>query len=170
MPDIGTNENAPVGVVSGLDDTDDDGRMDSSQVFVDGLILPRGLCWTMDGSIGVRKLETIWLCEDSDGGDRCDSRGWFTNTTQATLEHLLNGLMPALDNWVYNAKEGLRLRHRRSMDFPGQCSSRAMGDDAGQLRLLGYNVNASVLRGDLVPCYSPIALSGNPLVDVQLSD
>ena len=42
MPNAaGDNERAPVVRISVLEDTDDDGRMDKSTVFMDGLVLPR---------------------------------------------------------------------------------------------------------------------------------
>ncbi len=44
MPDIeGTNEERPVGRVVVLEDTDGDGRMDRSDVFLDELVLPRAV-------------------------------------------------------------------------------------------------------------------------------
>lgn len=171
MPDIdGNGEDAPIGVISVLDDTDEDGLMDKSTVFLDGLVLPRGLCWTLDGML-VCENGNIWLCKDSDGDDRCDEKQVVCKYNPGNLEHSLNGLMPALDNWIYNAKEGIRLRRvagkwvNTSFGARGQWG--ITQDNYGYLR---YNVNASLIRGDLVPCYSAIAQSNNSLVDVALFD
>src|SRR5438874_6042869 len=50
MPDVnGKGEKEPVGTISVLEDTNGDGIMDKSTVFLDKLVLPRGLCWTLDG-------------------------------------------------------------------------------------------------------------------------
>ncbi len=77
--------------------------------------------------------------------------------------------MPMLDNWIYCAKEGTRIRKLgerwvREATVPrGQWG--ITQDDHGYLV---YNVNASLIRGDLVPCYSPSAHAFNPLVNVVL--
>jgi glucose/arabinose dehydrogenase/mono/diheme cytochrome c family protein len=169
MPDIdGNGENEPAGIISVLEDTDSDGLMDKSNVFVDGLILPRGLCWTIDGLL-VCENGTIWLCRDLDGDLKCDEKTVVCKYNAGNVEHSLNGLMPALDNWIYNAKEGIRLRRiqgnwvRQSNAARGQWG--ITQDNYGHLL---YNVNASLVRGDLVPCYSPNAQSANPLVNVEL--
>ncbi|MCA9127888.1 MAG: hypothetical protein KDB22_12415 [Planctomycetales bacterium] len=168
MPDIdGTGEDAPVGVISVLKDTNQDGLMDQSTVFLDGLVLPRGLCWTIDGML-VCENGTIWLCTDSDGDDRCDQKQAVCSYNVGNLEHSLNGLMPALDNWVYNAKEGIRLKRVDGRWIHSTTAARGQwGITQDNVGYLYYNVNASLLRGDLVPCYSPIAESNNSLVDIQ---
>jgi len=44
MPNLdGIGEDQPVGRVSVLTDTDGDGRMDKSQIFLDGLVMPRAI-------------------------------------------------------------------------------------------------------------------------------
>jgi mono/diheme cytochrome c family protein/glucose/arabinose dehydrogenase len=169
MPDIeGQGEDEPVGVISVLEDTNGDGVMDRSTVFLDGLILPRGLCWTVDGLL-VCENGTIWFCRDEDGDFRCDSKSVVCNYNRGNVEHSLNGLMPALDNWIYNAKEGLRLRRTGESWVVGTNEARGQWgitqDNHGHLY---YNVNASLIRADLVPCYSPNAQARNPLVNVDL--
>src|SRR5437764_696016 len=50
MPDIdGHGESQPTATVSVLQDTKGDGIFDKSTAFVDGLVLPRDVCWTSDG-------------------------------------------------------------------------------------------------------------------------
>jgi mono/diheme cytochrome c family protein len=169
MPDIDAKgEKEPSGSICVLEDTDGDGVMDKRTVFVDKLVLPRGLCWTTDGLL-VAANGKIWLCRDSRGGLQCDSKELICDYNVGNPEHALNGLMPALDNWIYNAKEGLRLRKLegkwvREATVPrGQWG--ITQDDHG---VLIYNVNASLIRGDLIPCYSPSAHAVNPLVNVVL--
>lgn len=171
MPDIeGHGEDAAVGVISLVEDTDSDGLMDRSTIFLDGLVLPRGVCWTIDGML-VCENGTIWLCKDTDGDNRCDEKLAICRYNVGNLEHALNGLMPALDNWIYNAKEGIRLRRtRQGWQQAGTAARGQWGITQDNLGFLIYNVNASLIRGDVVPCYSFIAHSRNPLLDVQMYD
>jgi glucose/arabinose dehydrogenase/mono/diheme cytochrome c family protein len=169
MPDVdATGQKNPVGTVAVLEDTDGDGVMDKRTVFLDKLVLPRGLCWTTDGLL-VAADGKIWLCRDKAGDLKCHEKQLLCEYNPGNPEHALNGLMPALDNWIYNAKEGLRLRKLggrwvKEVTVPrGQWG--ITQDDYGYLV---YNVNASLLRGDLVPCYSPNAHAVNPLVNVAL--
>ncbi len=171
MPNIdGEGEEEPVGVISVLEDTDGDGQADKSTVFQDGLVLPRGLCWTSDGIL-VCENGTIWLCTDTDGDDRSDKKTVVCTYRRGNLEHALNGLMPALDNWIYNAKEGIRIRQLNGQWVKSVIAGRGQwGITQDNHGYLHYNVNASLIRGDRVPCYSTIAMSDNPYVDVQLYD
>ncbi len=169
MPDVdGKGEKEPVGTITVLEDTDGDGIMDKSTLFLDKLILPRALCWTLDGML-VAENGKIWLCRDRDGDLKCDEKSLICTYNPGNPEHALNGLMPALDNWIYNAKEGMRLRKLggqwvRETTVPrGQWG--ITQDDHGYLV---YNVNAQLLRGDLVPCYSANAHFINPWVNVAL--
>ena len=44
MPDVnGTGENAPIGTIAVLEDTDGDGRMDQRTEFAGGLVMPRAI-------------------------------------------------------------------------------------------------------------------------------
>ena len=110
MPDVdGKRENEPVGTITVLEDTDGDGVMDKSTVFLDKLVLPRAVCWTTDGLL-VAENGKIWLCRAKNGGLTCDEKKLLFEYNPGNPEHSLNGLMPALDNWIYNAKEGFRIR------------------------------------------------------------
>ena len=127
-----------------------------------------GLCWTTDGLL-VAANGKIWLCRDVDGDLKCDRKELICEYNPGNPEHSLNGFMPALDNWIYCAKEGLRLRKLggrwvREATVPrGQWG--ITQDDHG---CLVYNVNAQLIRGDLIPCYSPSAQAPNPLINVAL--
>jgi mono/diheme cytochrome c family protein len=169
MPDVdGTGKMEPVGSIAVLEDTDGDGIMDKRSLFLDGLVLPRGLCWTADGIL-VAANGKIWICRANPGEFKCREKALVCEFNAGNPEHALNGLMPALDNWIYNAKEGIRLR--RSADRWLHDATLGKGqwgitqDDQG---CLVYNVNAQLIRGDLVPCYSANAHSVNPFVNVAL--
>src|SRR5438552_1800053 len=101
MPAIdGKGEQEPVGTIAVLEDTDGDGAMDRRTVFLDQLVLPRALCWTADGLL-VAENGTIWLCRDVDGDLKCDAKQAVCAYNPGNPEHALNGLLPALDNWIY---------------------------------------------------------------------
>jgi len=168
MPNVdGKGDKEPVGTISVLEDTRGDGVMDKSTVFLDKLVLPRGLCWTTDGIL-VAANGKIWLCH-VDRDLKCDDKKLICDYNPGNPEHALNGLMPALDNWIYNAKEGIRLRKiegrwvREANVGRGQWG--ITQDDYGYLV---YNVNAQLIRGDLVPCYALNAQVANPSINVQL--
>jgi len=169
MPDVdGNGEKEPVGSIAVLEDVDGDGVMDKRSLFLDGLVLPRALCWTTDGLL-VAADGKIWLCRDHDGDLKCREKILVCDYNTGNPEHALNGLMPALDNWIYNAKEGIRLRrtdgHWVRDTTLGRGQWGITQDDHG---LLVYNVNAQLIRGDLTPCYSANAHSVNPFVNVAL--
>ena len=141
--------------------------MDKRTVFLDKLVLPRGLCWTSDGLL-VAVNGSILLCH-IDANLKCDDKKLIASYNPGNPEHSLNGLMPALDNWIYCAKEGVRFRKlagrwvREAVVGRGQWG--ICQDDHGYLV---YNVNAQLIRGDLVPCYSANAQVNNPFINVQL--
>lgn len=106
MPDVdATNETAPTGRISVLTDTDGDGRMDRQTIFADGLVLPRVASPYRDGAF-VAAPPNLWFMRDTNGDGKADERqllaGDYTNNSNP--EHQPNGMLPALDNWVYNSQ------------------------------------------------------------------
>lgn len=162
MADLqGRGENDPVGKVVVLEDVDGDGRFEKRTVFLDGLISPRSVGFAAGGVL-VAEPPALWFCKDVDGDLKSDVKevvdplyAWRGNP-----EHLPNGLLYALDNWIYNAGSTWRYRRvdgrwiRGHTRFRGQWG--LTQDDRG--RLYG-NHNTTLLRGDLVPCWSPKAHS-----------
>ena len=154
MPNIeGEGERQPVGRVSVLEDTDGDGMMDVSTIYLDSLIMPRALAVVKDGILVVFE-EALWFTRDEDGDLKADSRTLIDpDYAGSTLpEHSGNGLWRGVDNWYYNAKSRLRYTQkdgkwiRDSTEFRGQWG--LSHDDAGRLF---YNYNWSQLHADLVP-------------------
>lgn len=181
MPDVdGRGEKKPVGRVSVLQDVDGDGRMDRGKVFADGLVLPRAIAVTRGGAL-VGDQQRLWFFRDTDGDGRADQKtlvddhyasltgvrrgvdaaGPVRNTVYVpNPEHSANGLLPAIDNWLYNAKSATRYRFKggkwikETTELRGQWG--IAQDDFGRLF---YNYNWSQLHGDLVP---PSYLLRNP--------
>lgn len=163
MPDLaGTGEDAPLGRVVRLEDEDGDGRMDTSRVFLDGLVLPRAIVVLPEGVL-VAAPPDLWLCRDADGDGRCTdaerTRLGDYAEGPGNVEHLENGLLPGLDGWLYSAKSRRRLRLAPAAStndpprlevsptlFRGQWGL-AM-DDAGRLY---SNHNSAFLYVDLFP-------------------
>lgn len=154
MPTIdGKGERAPVGRISVLQDSDNDGVMDIGTVYMDSLVMPRTLAVVSDGVLVVAE-EALWMTKDTDGDLRADTKTLIDpDYAGSTLpEHSGNGLWRGIDNWYYNAKSRFRYKwvdgqfKRDSTEFRGQWG--ISHDDAGRLF---YNYNWSQLHADLVP-------------------
>ena len=117
MPDIeGRGEEQPAGRVVVLEDTDADGRMDRSEVFLDRLVLPRAVAVLPEGVL-IGAPPDLLLCGvayDSQGVPRCREKRRLTHyaTSGGNVEHAENRLLPGLDGWIYNAKSSRRFRLR----------------------------------------------------------
>lgn len=161
MLDIdGTRSKEPTGRVSVLKDTNGDGRMDSSTVFADGLILPRSIA-VHPGGVFIAENKVLSLHRDLDGDLVSDEQIVIDpDYASDNIEHSANGLYRALDNRIYNAKEG----HGYMSTAEGwkRFETEARGqwgicqDDYGRLF---YNYNHSPLHADLAP---PGSLTRNP--------
>lgn len=159
MPTIdGEGENKRVGRVSVLEDTNGDGQMDRSTVYLDSLVMPRALALVPGGAL-VAENGGLWLTQDQNGDFKADCNGGPSKTLidkdyagSALPEHAGNGLLRGLDNWYYNAKSRFRYQfvngswQRDSTEFRGQWG--LSHDDKGRLY---YNYNWSQLHADLVP-------------------
>lgn len=162
MPDIdGTGEEEKVGRVSILLDQNQDGRMDSSVVFLDSLVLPRAIA-IVDGGALIAENIPLWFAKDTNGDLRADIKTLVDPEYggRGIPEHSPNGLLLAMDNWIYNAKSTHRYRRqgqewiKEETEFRGQWG--ISQDNQGRLF---YNYNWSQLHVDLVP---PNYLSQNP--------
>ncbi len=154
MPNAdGIGEDQPVGKIATLEDTDGDGKMDKRTVFLDGLVMPRALALVRDGLL-VAEPPHLWFCRDTDGDGKSDSKTEVAKDygDQKSPEHTANGLMWALDNWIYSADTTVRFRsgeedwQREPTTFRGQFG--ISQDDFGRIV---YNANSDQFRIDLVP-------------------
>ena len=154
MPEInGKGEKEPVGRVSVLEDTDSDGQMDVSKIYIDSLIMPRAMALIPGGALVVEN-EALWLTNDLDGDLQADTKTLLDSAYAGgpSPEHSGNGLWRNIDNWYYNARSRFRYHliegkwQRDSTEFRGQWG--ISHDDEGRLY---YNYNWSQLHADLVP-------------------
>lgn len=161
MADInGDGEDKPVGRVSVLEDTNGDGQMDVSKIYIDSLVMPRAMAF-VPGGVLIAENGALWLTKDLNGDLKADTKTVVDATYAGSglPEHAPNGLWRGLDNWYYNAKSRLRYRlvngqwEKDSTEFRGQWG--ISYDDKGRLF---YNYNWSQLHADLV---APNYLSRN---------
>ncbi len=155
MPNVdGKGEDAPVGVVATLTDKDGDGRYDTRVEFATKLVMPRALALVGDGVL-VAEPPRLWFFRDTNGDGVADAKtevaGDYGNTTNP--EHNANGLLWAMDNWIYSANHTVRFRWLGDGKFArdntvtrGQWG--IAQDDVGRLF---YNSNSDPLRHDAVP-------------------
>ena len=154
MPNVdGVGENAPIGTIAVLEDTNKDGRMDKRTEFAGGLVLPRALALAGDGLL-VAEPPNLWFMRDTDGDGKADDRQLVANDygNPTNPEHSANGLMWSLDNWIYSANHTTRFRYTRGewqrepTIFRGQWG--ITQDDFGQLY---FNNNSVALYTDVMP-------------------
>lgn len=149
----GKGEDRKVGSVVTLNDTDGDGTMDSRVVFLGGLQMPRALCLVDDGVL-VAEPPNLLFCRDTNGDGVSDTREVVDDNygSQANPEHTANGLMKAMDNWIYSANHDVRYRRHHGTWLKEDTISRGQWgmtqDNSGRLY---YNSNSDQLRVDLFP-------------------
>ncbi len=154
MPDAdGRGEDKPVGDVVVLSDTNNDGRMDKRTVFLEGLVMPRAIA-LVDGGVLIGEPPHLWYCRDTNGDGKSDSKVEIAADygSQDNPEHTANGLLWAMDNWIYNAKHTVRFRYKGDGKFArentilrGQWG--ISQDDWGRLY---FNTNSDPVRVDLL--------------------
>jgi glucose/arabinose dehydrogenase len=162
MPDYeGNGEKQPLGRISILEDTDGDGRADKSTIFMDKLVLPRAICPVRDGAL-VAVPPKLLFVRDTNGDGRADQQTVLAEDygIRGNPEHQPNGLMPAMDNWIYNAGYDKRLRFidgKWVLDVvPDLGQWGITQDDWGRLY---FNNNSDQLRGAMI---SPHYANRNP--------
>ncbi len=149
MPDTsGTGEDAPTGKVVILSDVNGDGVMDSSKIFLDSLVLPRALC-LVDGGILVAEPPMLWYYDIKNDKPANKILVDSNYANGGNVEHQPNGLLRAMDNWIYSAKSDVRYKKqgnkwlKEHTHFRGQWG--IAQNDAG---ILFYNTNSENLLGD----------------------
>src|SRR5215210_2127076 len=110
-------EQEPRSKISLLEDTDNDGKMDKSTVFIDSLLLPR-MIQTVNHELLVNETNTIdiYSYKDTDGDGKADqkkvvyqNKNYVVN--DANMEHQRSGLDWNLDNWMYLTYDPIRFRY-----------------------------------------------------------
>jgi mono/diheme cytochrome c family protein/glucose/arabinose dehydrogenase len=156
MPNVqGTGESRPIGRVVVVEDTDHDGKMDRTTVFLDSLVLPRAIK-VMEHGVLVGAPPNLWFAKDTNGDLVADTKELIRTDygdPKGNPEHNANGLMWGIDNWIHNSNYGGQFRlgadgkiiYRKAPD-EGQWG--LSSDDYGRLY---RNSNEDPLRADLIP-------------------
>ncbi|MDB4913653.1 MAG: dehydrogenase, partial [Gemmatimonadetes bacterium] len=153
----GTGEDRPIGRIVVLEDLDHDGRMDKATIFMDSLVLPRAIK-VLEHGVLIAAPPNLWLAHDTNGDLKADTRELIRSDygdPKGNPEHLANGLLWGIDNWMHNA------------NYPGQFRIGADGriiyrkaPEEGQWGVsqneygrLYRNSNEDPLRADLLPSH-----------------
>lgn len=96
-----------------LSDTDQDGTMDTRQVIVEKILLPRALAFVQGGIIWADN-DQLYFSEITEQDNKISLvKTEIVDPNYAkggNIEHKPNGLLYSLDNWYYNAKLSARYR------------------------------------------------------------
>ncbi|MEP6584829.1 MAG: c-type cytochrome [Ginsengibacter sp.] len=108
------NENAPTSKVLLLQDTNGDGNMDKSSVFIDSLVLPRILMPLDDRVIiGETFNRNLYSYRDTNGDGKADEKILILEDTtrdNRNLEHQDANMLWNIDNWLYVSNKSFRYR------------------------------------------------------------
>ena len=144
----GIGEDIPNGKIVILEDKNGDGAADERKVFLDSLILPRAISLIDDGIL-VAEPPNLWFYKINNDkpGKKMLVDGEYADG--GNVEHQPNGLLRAMDNWIYNAKSSKRYKKKgnkwiiEKTHFRGQWG--ISQDNYGRLY---YNNNTTNLIGD----------------------
>lgn len=128
-----------------LTDTNGDGKMDSSTVFAEGLILPNGIMRWKKGILVTDSPNILYL-EDTDGDNRADIKDTIiTGFALTNPQHNLNNPEYALDNWIYVAHEGTVRTRNYAEEFGDQGTEIYFPDQPNGIQL-PQNANGRSIR------------------------
>ena len=155
MPDVyAHHEDAPIGRISVLESTKNDGVYDKATTFLDHLYLPRAVS-PVAGGVLVASPPYLWFCQSSKGDLSCDKREEISGKygLGRDPEYGDNGLLWARDNWIYSANSKVRFRYLGNGKFASDPTATRgqwgiTQDDVGRLY---FNYNSDQLRCDLIP-------------------
>lgn len=119
MQDVnGTGTDRPISKIKLLEDTDGDGKMDKSTVFIDSLLLPR-MILPLEDELIVNETYSydLWSYKDTDGDGVADKKErvyYNPERRGGNLEHQQSGLLWNLDNWVYTTYNPIRFKFKKN--------------------------------------------------------
>lgn len=171
MEDVnGSNENLPTSRILRLEDTDGDGKMDKSTVFIDSLVLPRMmLCVGNQLIVNETYSYNLWSYEDTNGDGKADKKTLVYHNDSAdtrNLEHQKSGLVWNIDNWIYVSADPVRYRYvnqRLEVDTLPENPGGQWGiaqDDYGRLYFSSAGGETPALNFQQNPAYGRVDLRG----------
>src|SRR6185503_326591 len=144
----GSGEDQPSGRIKIVKDINEDGKYDSSYIFLDSLVMPRTVA-VVNGGILLIEPPGLFFIENINGkaGKRTLIDSAFAETGNA--EHQPNGLIRAIDNWYYCSSSNKRVRYVDRKWIVEKTLMRGQWgitmDDDGRLL---YNNNSVLLMAD----------------------
>ncbi|MEO6000375.1 MAG: c-type cytochrome [Chitinophagaceae bacterium] len=172
-----TGEQQPKSRIMLLEDTDNDGKMDKSSVFVDSLLLPRMIqCVNHELLVNETNTVTINSYSDTNGDGKADlKKVAYKNdkysANDANMEHQRSGLDWNLDNWMYMTYEPVRFRYTKGFMEVDTIPSGAGGGQwglthdnygrlfyssaGGETPVLGFQINPVYGRLDFPDQFTP---------------
>ncbi|HEY5369064.1 MAG TPA: HEAT repeat domain-containing protein [Hanamia sp.] len=171
-----TGERLPWSRIMLLEDTNNDGKMDKSTVFIDSLLLPR-MMQSVGNSLLVNETNSITITSytDTNGDGKADQKKIVYSDdkyvpSDQNMEHQRSGLDWNLDNWMYMTYEPVRFRYTKdtlqvdSLASGGQGQWGLTHDNYGRLFFssaggetpaLGFQINPAYGRLDLPDQLAP---------------
>ncbi len=159
MPDIdGKLEESTYGRIAVLEDTDGDGKADKRTVFLEDYLLPRAVALVdADRRLLFADNERLYEAEILIDGTGAIRAGKVVVVDEeyakgGNPEHKSNGLVRALDNWIYSAKCDARYKKVDGAWIKEKTESRGqwgiVQDDYGRLLT---NTNSNLVSVEEVP-------------------
>ena len=151
-----------------LEDTNNDGKMDKSSIFIDSLLLPRMiLCVNHELLVNETNTISINSYKDTDGDGKADvKRTVYSNdaynVNDANMEHQRSGLDWNLDNYIYLTYDPVRFRYTNGMLRPDTMPSGPGGqwgvthDDYGRLFYSSAGGESPMVRSQINPAYGAL--------------
>nr|WP_295928841.1 c-type cytochrome [uncultured Dyadobacter sp.] len=170
MQDVeGTDEHAQTSRVMLLEDTDNDGKMDKSSVFIDKMLLPRMLlCVGHELLVNETDTYDMYAYKDTNKDGMADEkRPVYTpgKKSPGNLEHQRSGLNWNVDNWIYMAVDPVRFRYTGGILKPDSLPSGSNGqwglthDNYGRLYFSSAGGETPALGFQLNPAYGRMEFS-----------
>jgi mono/diheme cytochrome c family protein/glucose/arabinose dehydrogenase len=161
-------EQINVSRISLLEDTNNDGKMDKSSIFIDSLLLPRMiLCVNHELLVNETNTITINAYKDTDGDGKADQKRTVFQKEgyrllDANMEHQRSGLDWNLDNHIYLTYDPVRFRYRNGMLEADSLYSGPGGqwgvthDNYGRLFLTNAGSESPLVRVQINPSYGAL--------------
>ena len=174
-----TNERLNISRVSLLEDTDNDGKMDKSTVFIDSLLLPR-MILCIDHELLVNETNTITInaYKDTNGDGKADQKRLVFQKDNYTLadanmEHQRSGLDWNIDNYIYLTYDPIRFRYKNKVLEADSLYSGPGGqwgvthDNYGRLFLSSAGGESPMVRVQMNPSYGALDMPDQVSNDFQ---
>jgi mono/diheme cytochrome c family protein/glucose/arabinose dehydrogenase len=158
----GKEEDKPIGRITILEDTNQDGKADKRTTFLENILLPRAIAIVKDGILFGDQNHLYFVKSKNDQPDGAPIIIDKQFAVGGNVEHKTNGLMFGIDNWIYNTKSDIRYHFNDGKLTREQTENRGQwGITRDNLGRIYHNSNSALLNGDRL---LPNLLRGNPAV------